>query len=225
VAVRGSVAVLQANLGAFDTPVDPVNQTVPFTFHRWTDEDFPPITGLTPRLQYRIPKLFGWEMFPGYDYYLWLDGTVSLKREDCLEWYLDQLGDKDMAFFAHPNRHSIKEEVEHLDDFLTLKKGTKRGQNYLLDRYKNGLHKEQYAIIKNDQYYRDDKLYASTVFIYRNSPRVQSMLREWWFYQSRYFTCDQVVLPWLLDNWKVKVKTLDEPIYKSGYISLVSHHK
>src|ERR1051326_2688845 len=98
------VAILQANLGDFDSPRDPVQQTVPFTFHRWTDDNFPPITGLTPRMQYRIPKTHGWQMLPGYDIYVWLDGTVSFKRGDCLQWYLDQLGDNDIALFKHPNR-------------------------------------------------------------------------------------------------------------------------
>ena len=213
------IAVLSCILGDFDTPVDPVEQTLPFTFHRWTDEDFPPITGLTPRLQYRIPKLFGWQMLPGYDVYLWLDGAVSLQRPDCLQWYLDQLGDNDMAFFAHPDRKTIKEEVDHIEDHL------QKGKPYITARYKNGLHKEQLAVIEADEHYVDDTLYASTAFIYRNNSRVQSLLWDWWFYQSRYFTCDQVVLPWLLTNWGVKVKTLEEPIYKSGYISMVSHHR
>lgn len=213
------VAILQANLGDFDSPITPVKQSVPADFHRWTDENFPPITGLTPRMQYRICKLFGWEMFPGYDYYIWLDGTVSLQNKNCVKWYLDQLGKNDMAFFAHPHRKSIQEEVDHIEDHLQQTK------DYITRRYKNGLHKEQLEIIKKDQNYVDDKLYASTAFIYRNDARTQSMLRDWWFYQSRYFTCDQVVLPWLLDNWGIKVKTLKEPIYKSDYLSLVSHHK
>lgn len=213
------VAILQANLGNFDTPIDPVEQTIPFTFHRWTDENFPPILGLTPRMQYRLPKTHGWQMLPHFDYYLWLDGTVSLQREDCLQWYLDQLGKNDIALFKHPDRHSIKAEVEHIEDHL------QKGKPYITARYKNGLHREQLDIIQKDKYYQDNKLYASTAFFYRNNSRMQSMLQDWWYYQSRYFTCDQVVLPWLLDNWGVKVKVLDEPIYDTGFISLVSHHK
>lgn len=216
-----TVAILQANLGNFDNPVDPVAQKVDFgyTFHRFTDKDFPPITGLTPRMQYRIPKTHGWQMLPGYDYYLWLDGTVSLMRDDSLQWYLDQLGKNDMALFHHPQRHSIKKEVEHLEEHLKL------GKPYITARYKNGLHKEQYEVIKADKGYIDNKLWASTSFIYANNARMQSMLRDWWYYQSRYFTCDQVVLPWLIDRWGVKVKDFNEPIYKTGYMSLVSHHK
>jgi hypothetical protein len=218
--VPDKIAVLTSVLGDFDKLIDPKPQTVDFTFYRWTDDNFPPITGLTPRLQYRIPKTHGWEMLPGHDVYIWLDGTVSFQRDDCIEWYLRQLGDNDMAFFAHPYRHTIKEEVEHIEDHLN------RGRPYIVSRYKNGLHRQQYErILEENPIYEDDRLYASTVFVYRNTPKVRFMLMDWWYTGSRYFTCDQVVLPYLLRKHGIKVKTLDEPIYKSGYISLVTHHK
>src|ERR1017187_5265848 len=161
-----SVAVLTAVLGGFYTPVDPVPQVtrIPYDFHRFTDEDFPPITGLTPRFQYRIPKMFGWQMFPSFDYYIWIDGSVSLVREDSVNWFLDQLGDADMALFKHPWRKTIKEEVDFLEERLTRPQGDK----YLTPRYKNGLHKEQYADMLLDEDYIDDKLFASTAFIYRD---------------------------------------------------------
>lgn len=224
------VAILSANLNNFDTPIKPVDQELPegielVTYHCYTDSDFPPIMGLTPRFQYRIPKLFGWQMFPDYDYYIWLDGTASFKRADCLRYYLEQLGDGDMAFFKHPNRHSIKEEVQHIDDYLNRRVGTKRGQDYVLRRYENGLHKEQWDDIKLDLDFKDDKLYASTTFIYRDSEKVRDALRLWWLHQSRYFTCDQVVLPYALWKSGIDVRTFDQPIYKTGYMSLVSQHQ
>ena len=86
------IAVLTANLGKFDTDVENVKQILhddmEMTFHRFTDENFPPITGLTPRFQYRIPKMFGWQMMPNYDYYLWLDGSMSLQDPTGLRWFM-----------------------------------------------------------------------------------------------------------------------------------------
>ncbi len=215
------IAILSAILGDFDTPFEPVKQETEHevTFHCFTDKDFPPIAGLTPRMQYRIPKLFGWEMFPGYDLYIWLDGVVSFKRPDSVQWYVDQLGDADMAFFHHPYRHSIRSEVDHIEEHLQKEKP------YITPRYKNGLHKEQYQEILKWEEYVDDKLWASTTFIYRDSDEVRQMMMDWWFNQSRYFTVDQIVLPFLL--WKHKLNVVDfaEPIYKTGYMSLVGHHR
>lgn len=214
------VAILTCILGDFDTPVDPVKQNIPVDFHRWTDSNFPPITGLTPRLQYRIPKLFGWQMLPGYDYYIWLDGAWSFGREDCAQWYLDQLEGADIAFFKHPSRSSIKEEVDHIEDHL------QRGKPYITSRYKNGLHKEALQSIRHEyEFYQDDRLYASTTFIYKNSKEVQNFLKDWWLWQSRYFTCDQVVLPYLLETHRLRVRTFDEHIYKTKYLKEVSRHE
>lgn len=217
------LAILSANLNNFDTVKPPVYQDLPPTidridYHCYTDEDFPPITGLTPRLQYRIPKLFSWEMFPDYDYYIWLDGGCSFLRQDCATWYFSQLGDSDIAFFKHPSRRNIRQEVAHIEEHLQL------GKPYITSRYKNGLHKEQLEHILATGY-KDRTLYASTTFIYRNTEKVREFLRDWWWHQSRYFTCDQVPLPWLLEKHGLKVATFNEPIYKTGYMSLVSKHR
>src|SRR3989338_6871246 len=191
------IAILSANLGNFDTTVDPVEQDLPkgvseIEFHRFADENFPPITGLTPRLQYRIPKLFGWEMFPGYDYYLWLDGSVSLQRPDCVAWFLEHCRNHDMALFKHPWRNTIKEETDHITKKLA------QNNRYVTPRYKNGLHQEQLAECSSDPDFKDNVLYTSTAFIYRNTKKVQETMKLWWYYQSRYFTCDQIALPYVI---------------------------
>ena len=214
------IGILQANLNSFDECFDPVNQETKHevTFYRWTDENFPPITGLTPRLQYRIPKCFGWEMAKGADFYVWLDGSVSFERSDCVEWYLSKLGDNDMGFFKHPSRRNIRQEVQHIEEHLRL------GKPYITKRYTGGLHREFLDRILNEGY-KDRVLYASTVFIFRNTSLVQRALEDWWALGSRYFSCDQVQLPYVLWKNNLKVKIFDEPIYKSGYISLCSKHK
>jgi Protein of unknown function (DUF616) len=215
------ICILTANLGNFDTPVNPVDQKLPedssrIKFQRYTDLEFPPITGLTPRLQYRIPKMFGWQMHPGFDYYIWLDGSVTFKREDCAQWFLDQLGDADMALFKHPFRNTIQEEVDHIEDHL------QKGKPYITSRYKNGLHKEQFADILLDQDYIDDKLYTSTAFIYKDSGRVRDALRIWWLHQSRYFTCDQVALPYAVKD--LDVNMINENQWNTPYLTVVSRH-
>lgn len=218
------VAILSANLGNFDDSIDPVVQELPdgFTdivYHRFTDADFPPIIGLTPRLQYRIPKLFGWEMFPGYDYYIWLDGGISFKRSDSVKWYIEQIKNKECLFFKHPWRRTIRHEVGHIDSRL------KRNDPYITPRYKNGLHNEIYQLIQNDTDYVDDILYASTVFVYKDTPRIRTFMKTWWYYQSRYFTCDQIALTYLIRKMHLKVESRPEMLFKIGYLSLVSHHK
>jgi hypothetical protein len=216
------VAVLSANLGNFDTPYEPVIQDVynaHVCYHTFTDADFPPIAGLTPRLQYRIPKLFGWEMMPGYDMYMWLDGSSGFSGKDGLWWYMTQLKGYDMVLHKHWMRSTVAQEVKHIEDKLAQK------STYIVKRYNNGLHRQQYEIMKGDKGWSDTVLYASTVFMYRNTRKVQDMLKDWWYYQSRYFTCDQVVLPYVLYKHTIKVREIEKGPYDAGYISLVSSHK
>lgn len=213
------IVILTAILGNFDTPVDPVKQDIDVTFHRFTDENFPPITGLTPRFQYRISKLFGWQMFPGYDIYIWLDGCVSFKRSDCVKWYLEQLGDNDVAFFKHPVRRNIRQEVEHIEQKL------KEKSPYITPRYKNGLHREMLNLIQADKNYNDKHLYTSTAFIYKNNNNSRRLMTSWWYFQSRFFTCDQVSQPYAAWMSLAKVKVINENQYKIGYLSLTGRHK
>lgn len=210
------LSILSANLNSFDKPVDPVGQTTPSTFHMFDDKNFPPITGLTPRFQYRIPKYFGWQMFEGYDVYIWLDGSMTFERDDSAKWFLDQLGAADFAVFKHPWRKTIQEEADHIEDHLQKKKP------YITSRYKNGLHKEQLADIQLDENYVDDHLYASTAFIYRDSEEVRDALRLLWLHQSRYYTCDQLAFTYGLRNLEVNV-IKDNP-FKCKYLAHVSKH-
>lgn len=221
-----NIAITTCILGDFDKPVDPVGQQgPPHFFYRWTDGDFPPVVGLTPRLQYRIPKTHAWQMLPNYDAYVWLDGSLSFEHPESLNYYLGQLGDNDIAFFAHPHRHSISEEVVYIDSYLNREQGTRRGQDYIISRYKNGGHIEQLMEALNDDSFVDNQLFHSGTFIYRNSPKVQEFMKDWLYSSVRHFTCDQVALPWLLHRHQLKVATMDEPIYKTRHVSLVSSHR
>jgi hypothetical protein len=216
------LAILSANLGNFDKVVEPVEQLLPegidsISYHCFTDSDFPPITGLTSRFQYRIPKFFGWQMYEGYDYYIWLDGSLSFTQEDGAKWFMEQLKNADIAVFKHPWRKTIKEEADHIEDHL------QQGKPYITARYKNGLHKEQLKDIQLDKYYEDDHLYASTAFIYRDSEEVRDAFRLCWLHQSRYWTVDQLAFTYSLKDLAVNV--INENVFKGSHVTHVSKHK
>lgn len=215
------VGILTANLGDFDSDVDFIHQKLPngieVVFHRWTDRNFPPITGLTPRFQYRIPKMFGWQMFPDCDVYIWLDGSMSLQHPNSVKWFLEQLDNNDIVIFKHPWRTTIKEEIEHIEEKL------QKGSKYLTSRYKNGLHIECYAEIMKDKDFIDNKLFASTVFVYRNSLRTQNFMKDWWFWQSRFYSCDQIPLPYVFQENKIRINTINENVFDFKYLTFTKH--
>ncbi len=208
------LAILTANLGKFEPQVEWAKQIIPgvdITVKRFTDENFPPRITLHPRVQSHIPKYFGWEMEPGYDCYLWVDSSRGLLREDAAEWFYKHAQGVDMVLFKHPQRNTVKQEA----DFVRVR----MNKPYLKSRYGGDLLEEQLAAIPKE--YPDNKLYASTAFFYWNRANVRDMMKEWWFYTTRYHALDQLVLPYLVWEHNIKTKELDEDVYHCEYIPMM----
>ncbi len=220
------IAVISANMGNFDKPVEYVKQSMEYDFHRFTDENFlPRHCSMTSRLQARIPKMFGWEMVPGYDYYLWVDASFSLQHPDSVKWFLEQCDGMDIAVLKHPMRSTIQEEADYLKKRLVEeKKGLK--DPYVTNRYENELVDEQLAAIKGDEEYVDNCLYASTALIYHNNKRVENMMRHWWFHTSRYHSVDQLSLPYVIRKSGCSVRiipTQRHHDFRIPYLTLVRY--
>ena len=213
------IAVITANLGGFDIPVTHSPQDAEIDWFHFTDENFPPRScAMTPRLQARIPKMFGWQMAPGYDVYLWVDSSCALARPDSVSYFVDQVSDADVALFKHPHRSSVQEEADYLKGRLA------KGCPYITARYKGELLDEQMAEILDDPVFSDNRLFASTVLVYRDNCRVKNMMREWWYHTSRYHSIDQLSLPYAMCVSGVEVKTIDENYLKSPYLKYVRPH-
>ena len=187
------VAVVTANMGHFDKPVKYVEQSMIYDFYCFTDENFPPRTcSMTPRLQARIPKMFSWQMAPGYDYYIWVDHSSALLHHDSVKWFVDNCQGYDIAVFPHPIRNTIQEEADYIKGRLAKK------CQYITPRYKNELIDEQLAVIQADTSFTDTFLFASTAFVYKNSEKMQNMMIQWWYHTSRFHTVDQLALPYVI---------------------------
>lgn len=214
------VAVISANIGYFDPIVEYVRQSVSYDFFRFTDDSFPSrVASMTPRLQARIPKCFGWQMAPDYDVYIWVDSSCSLQHEHSVVWFLEQCRGADFAFFKHPDRNTINEEYE----FLKLKMQEKN--KYLYPRYMNELLEEQMMEIRSDKSFIDDRLFASTAFVYKNNSRTRAMLKEWWYHISRYHTIDQLALPYVLYKSKCTFNTINIKYTKTPYLTYTRNGK
>lgn len=209
------ILVLSANLGGFEQKiVENVPQSVKIDQFRFTDENFPPrFNSMAPRLQARIPKMWSWKMVPGYNYYIWVDGSCNLSHPDSVKWFLDQCKYTDLAVFKHPNRNSIQEEADYLKQRLAIK------CPYITPRYENEMIDEQLAVIKEDKEYVDNKLYASTAFIYKNSGRVHGLLSHWWTHTSLYHSIDQLSFPYVIWKSKCSVKVIPESYLKTPYLT------
>lgn len=212
------ICVVTANCGSFDKGVIHVDQSVEVDFKYLNDDNYPiRHCSFTPRMQARIPKCFAWQMFPGYDYYVWIDGSMQMTSPDAVKWLLEKLGDADLAFFQHPDRTTLRQECEFIQEKLV------GGHYYLTPRYKNEWFDEFLDSLDKD--YVDDLLIADTYFIFRNTPNTQAMMKEWWYYISRYNINDQLGLPYVLRQFGCKFNIIDEHYMKTKHFRYVGHNK
>lgn len=195
-----NIAVITANLGAFDKEYEPVEQSVQADFFKFTDANFPPRSkAMTSRLQARIPKMFGWQMKPGYDAYIWYDSSLAVTSKDMVAWFTEQLGDADAVFLKHPERNTVHEEAAFIKEKVFL------NHYYLAPRYAGELIDEQMAEVGNA-----GPLIASTTFMYRNNDNVHALMKEWWYHTSRYHIVDQLGLPYAIVNSGCKVNITND---------------
>lgn len=210
-----TVALISANLGSFDVPQGfPVQEGVNVDVHFFTEANFPPrYRAMTPRLQAKIPKMFGWQLRPDYDAYLWLDASLVPSRPDTVAWFLAQLGEGDIAVYRHPWRQTAAQEAEYLRTKMAA------GSHYLKSRYENEDLDGQMAAIANDRAYQDDRFYAGGAFCYRHTPRTEQAMREWWYHTTRFHCIDQLAFAYALHTAGCAVNVIDEDIYHASHVA------
>lgn len=217
-----NIAVLSANLGEIDSPVTHTNQLVAADYFTFTDENFPlRDRAMTSRLQAKIPKMFGWQLEPDYDVYMWLDGNIRLAHIESLQYFLDALEGHDVVVLQHPERDTIHWEYRY--NWRGLNNNAP--SNYLRARYTNEWLDEQYQVIEGDKDFTDDLLVNGGVFMYRNTPEVQTMLKEWWYHVTRYLIMDQLSWAYVLKKSGLKVKVLDDVFNDCMWLEDARHAK
>lgn len=201
------IALISASLGGFDKRSIHVPQSLPYDHHHFSDENLPPRDrAMLPRLQAKIPKFFGWQLRPGYDFYMWLDGNLSMAHPDTLKYFYDNCKDHDITVFRHGCRPTIWKEWRY------TKQGLDEQSRYLVGRYENEWMDEQMQMIQDDKDYVDDFAVTGGMFMYKNTPKVHAMFKEWWYQNTRYSVQDQISFPYVLKKAGLDVN-ITEDIY------------
>ncbi len=212
------IAVISANLGGLDKMMDNVPQSLLYDTFVFTDENFlPRFNAMTPRLQAKIPKCFGWQLAPGYDYYLWLDSTLALSNPDSLKYFYNQCQGYDVVVLRHPTHPNVRQEARY------TRKGVKQQARYIVTRYKNEHLKELMNVIEADKSFVDDTLVNGGVFMYKNTPEVQQMFKEWWYYISRYIIQDQISFPYVLKKSGLKINVRPDAFNNCPWLASKGH--
>ena len=219
------ICVSTANLGKIDPErILHAQQTLPSHWHvdyfGYTDDNLKPRElALHPRVQAKIPKMLAHELAPGYDYYIWLDGSIALSNSSSVSWLVERCANHDMALFRHPYRQRIEDEAEYCQAEMLS------GNGYLIDRYRNEPLLEQVRLYLSDPGFKDENLFACGVFVYSRAivASEHNIMKDWFYHTARYSVQDQLSLPYLLTRYRIKYNVIEENIFSNDYFSLVGH--
>lgn len=219
------VALLSADLGGLrkNLASSYLKQVIPdgwtLDYYFFDDDNFAPRSSVSPRMQAKIPKMLGYELAPGYDYYIWIDSSFTLSHAGAIAWFVKSCEEFDMVVFKHPYRNSISAEL----DFIL--EGMKSGDKYLIERYQGELIEEQVKMYLMDKHFEDDSLYACGAFVYRKELFQQpthNILPLWYYHNARYSIQDQLSFPYLASTLKFsggfKMGVFEAGMFSNEYI-------
>jgi hypothetical protein len=155
------------------------------------------------------------DILKGYDYYIWVDGSLFLRPEfmNNVKKLIDH--PYELINFKHPERSNIKDEME-----LSIK----------MDKYKNQDIKAQYDIYIKDGFPDDLGLFENTLIIKKNIDHINAVFDLWWIHNLEYSYQDQISYTYCL--WKKGVKpdyvinesVFNNPNYSYSDRSLMTNH-
>lgn len=216
------VTVLTANLGGFEPERPWPDQTAPpgveVRMRRITDREFAPRPcAMTPRLQSRIVKCFGWDFVPETDWILWVDASRTLGTPETVAWMLSQRTPAtDVVVFRHPERQTVKDEARFIEKRLA------RGDRYLEPRYAGESVAAQMAALGAElSGVKDLPLYATTVVLYRTHALVRRAWHRWWFHISRYHQVDQLAFPVVCCQFDLTLSVIDDNVFTTPHFPWV----
>lgn len=162
-----------------------------------------------PRRNSRAHKLLAHQYLVGYDYSLWVDGSIQLlaSARDLADTYLR---DADVAMFRHPERDCLYAEATVCADAGHDDAGVLAEQ---VARYRRAGHPEH------------DGLNECAVILRRHNERVAAFDDAWWSEYCRHSCRDQVSVNYVLRALGVRLATIPGSIrgVNPGIVSYEGH--
>jgi hypothetical protein len=185
------------------------------TYNRINDAtQSPRQNAMHPRLRGKIPKMLQWQASPNYDYYVWIDSSFSIIKDDAIEWLIQQCSDFDMCVFKHSDRKTIRDELSFMQTAMV------KGSQYLKSRYDGELMQEQVLSYLEDSSFIDCNLFECGIFIYKKSlvnDVDHNVLKEWFHQNCIWSVQDQLSLPYMFHKFKTKYTTFDCNIFSTKH--------
>lgn len=190
------IALLQANIGDFDDVKPIPEQSVPYDYFLYTENNLPfPLPHLNNRLKGKYVKINS-HRFLNHHLFIWIDGRVSIK-DGFIEEMIEKARGCDVVINLHPERGNPIEEI----DWIGIQ--MKAGASYLRERYAREPFKEEKRFYKRRKM-PDVPLYACNCFARWNNDRVNAAFNDWWMMCLEFSNFDQSQFSYVA--WKHKLK-------------------
>jgi len=142
-----------------------------------------------PRRNAKLPKILGFLLLPGYDYYIWHDHHCELQM-DPEELINTHVKNKDMAVWRHAARDCVYEEMDLLN---RISFDTNDSLASTLDYF------------TRINWPAKAGLYELTSLVYANTPKMQAALLTWWEFICKHSSRDQVSFPLIAKKHRLKL--------------------
>lgn len=161
----------------------------------------------------RYLKMHPFDVFPEYDYAIYIDGNVSVISDLSPLICIADKGKTGFAMHKHVLRDCIYEEAEAC---ILYGKGNKKKLKEQVDKYKQDKFPQNYGMLE-----------ATVIIFNLKNNECQTLMSKWWeeFLKSD-SKRDQIALPYIL--WKNKYKISDvgclgNNVYKNPKFQVESH--
>jgi hypothetical protein len=219
------VAVVTCNMGQFDR-----TRVYPMRVFAFNDSNLPDggafaIAGdekarhevrLGARMRAKFPKMSSHSIAAtaAFRAFAWIDASVQVHDDGFVPWLIARLGDADAAFFYHPSRATVQDELDYCIGALEasdhpMTATSANTQRYVHSRYAREPIRAQMASYARAGFNASAfPLLAAGVFIRRNSPRVNAAFDRWLLETVRWSVQDQLSLGFVLWSSGIRVKLL-----------------
>jgi hypothetical protein len=136
-------------------------------------------------------KMMPHKLFPGYDYSLWIDGSIEIIGDYTVSQLVEKyMQDADMVVFKHRLRNCIYDEA-----WECIKQG--RGDKNAIYRQVNKYTQEGYP--------SNNGLVEAGILLRRHNEAVKAFNEAWWEEVCNYSTRDQISFDYLAHKMGVKI--------------------
>ncbi len=197
------IAIVSAVFGGIDYKKSIPEQSIKFDRYYFNEHNSPfPLSSLNNRMKAKYFKTQLHKVVPGYDIYIWIDGSVQVDSPKFVETVIKQLGENDFAFRKHTFRNCIYQEADFIEASIV------GGDQYLVDRYADSAIREEVEQYRQKGFPKNAGLYEGGVFAVRAT--ACDLFDNWWNACLLWSHYDQFSLRVLLDGRKVSTLDVDK---------------